>query len=192
MAEAWTEISSTTAGRPKGVTADMLSKIWTVSHEMVEKTIQITSQLNQEGENTSLEINLGTNDRMLRYRRLKSHFFTEIFFVTKKARSTWGYTCMKIFVFDKWFFKVYPMKNQQDYPKALRLFANDIGAPKILVYDPHPSQKSHEVKDFLNKIGTTLRLLEQNTQWANRAELYVGLVKEAVRKDMRSSGSPLD
>ena len=53
VAEAWTEISSTTAGRPKGVTADMLSKIWTISHEMAEKTIQITSQLNREGENTS-------------------------------------------------------------------------------------------------------------------------------------------
>ena len=30
VAEAWTEISSTTAGRPKGVTADMISKIWTI------------------------------------------------------------------------------------------------------------------------------------------------------------------
>ena len=30
VAEAWTEISSTTAGRTKGVTADMLSKIWTI------------------------------------------------------------------------------------------------------------------------------------------------------------------
>ena len=85
VAEAGTEISSTTAGRPKGVTADMLSKIWTISHEMAEKTIQITSQLNREGENTSLERNLGTNDRMLRYRRIKSHFFTDTFLVTKKV-----------------------------------------------------------------------------------------------------------
>ena len=30
IAEAWNEISSTTAGGPKGVTADMLSKIWTI------------------------------------------------------------------------------------------------------------------------------------------------------------------
>ena len=163
MDEAWTEISSTTAGRTKGVTADMLSKTWTISHEMAEKTIQITSQLKREGENTSLERNLGTNDRILRYRQLKSHFFTDTFFVTKKARSTWGYTCMKIFVSDKGFVKVYPMKNQQDYPQALRLFAKDVGAPDILVCDPHPSHKSHEVKDFLDKIATTLRLLEQNT-----------------------------
>ena len=45
--------------------------------------------------------------------------------------------------------------------------------------------------DFCNKIGTTLRLLEQKTQWANRAKLYVGLMKEAVRKDIRLTGSPL-
>ena len=83
------------------------------------------------------------------------------------------------------------MKNQRDYPQALRIFSKDVGAPEILVCDPHPSQKSPELKYFLNKIGTTLRPLEQNTQWANRAELYVGLVKEAVRKDIRSSGSPL-
>ena len=45
--------------------------------------------------------------------------------------------------------------------------------------------------DFCNKIGTTLRLLEQKTQWANRAESYVGLMKEAVRKDIRLTRSPL-
>ena len=95
---------------------------------------------------------------------------------------------MQIFVSDKGFVKVYPMKTQRDYPQALRLFAKDVGAPEILVCDPHTSQKSPEVKDFLNKIGTTLRFLEQNTQWANRADLYVGLVKEAVRKVMFSSG----
>ena len=67
----------------------------------------------------------------------------------------------------------------------------DVGAPDILVCDPHPSHKSFEVKDFRNKIGTTLKLLEQGTQWANRAELYVGLVKEAVRKDICLSNSPL-
>ena len=47
------------------------------------------------------------------------------------------------------------------------------------------------MKGFCNKIGTTLKLLEQGTQWANRAELYVGLVKEAVRKEICLSNSPL-
>ena len=57
--------------------------------------------------------------------------------------------------------------------------------------DPHPLKKIREVKEFCNKIGKTLRLLEHETQWANRAELYVGLLKEAVRKDKKTAGSPL-
>ena len=49
IAAAWTDIGSTKAGGPKGVTADMLSKIWTISHEMTVNTIALTSQLNREG-----------------------------------------------------------------------------------------------------------------------------------------------
>ena len=74
IAEVWTETGFTTAGGPKRVTTDMLSNIWTISHEMAVKTIKLTIQLNQEGENTSLARHLGTNDRMLRYRRIKPHF----------------------------------------------------------------------------------------------------------------------
>ena len=64
--------------------------------------------------------------------------FTAIFFVTKEAKSTRGHTCMKFFVSDKGFVKVYPMKLQRDYPAALRQFEKDVGAPDILVCDPPP------------------------------------------------------
>ena len=66
-----------------------------------------------------------------------------------------------------------------------------MGAPEVLVCDPHPTQTQRKVKEFCTPIGTTLRILEAKTQWANRAELYVGLIKEATRKDMRATGSPL-
>ena len=105
------EIGSTTAGQPKGVTPELLSKIWTVPFKMAEETLRVTSQLNSHVENTSLARNLGTKDRMLRYWRIKSQFFTDTFFVTAKARSTRGYTHMQIFVSDKGFVKVYPMKS---------------------------------------------------------------------------------
>ncbi len=70
-------------------------------------------------------------------------------------------------------------------------FAKDFDAPDVLVCDPHPTQKQCKVKDFCTQIGTTLKVLEAQTQWANRAELYIGLIKEDTRKDMRASGSPL-
>ena len=47
------------------------------------------------------------------------------------------------------------------------------------------------MKAFFKKIGTTLRLLEQNTQWENFVELYVGLMKEAFQKDIKVSGLTL-
>ena len=83
------------------------------------------------------------------------------------------------------------MKSLTEHPSALQQFAKEVGAPDILVADPHKSHASKEVMDFCNKIGTTLRLLEQKTQWVNRAELYVGIMKEAVRKDIQLTGSPL-
>ena len=52
-------------------------------------------------------------------------------------------------------------------------------------------QMSHNVRKFCNDIGTTLRALEEGTPWSNKAELYIGLLKEAVRKDMRESNSPM-
>jgi hypothetical protein len=61
----------------------------------------------------------------------------------------------------------------------------------VLVCDAHPTQKKREVRDYLTQIGTTLRILEANTQWANRAELYIGLLKEATRKDLRETNSPM-
>ena len=83
------------------------------------------------------------------------------------------------------------MKSLTEYPSTLRQFSKEFGAPDILVSDPHKSHASKEVMDFCNKIGTTLRLLEQKTQWANCAELNVGLMKAVVRKYIRLKGSPL-
>ena len=40
-------------------------------------------------------------------------------------------------------------------------------------------------------MGAVLRILETETQCANRAELYIGLLKEAVRKDLRASDCPM-
>jgi hypothetical protein len=40
-------------------------------------------------------------------------------------------------------------------------------------------------------MGTALRILEENTPWSNRAELYIGIIKEAVREDVKESDFPL-
>ena len=52
-------------------------------------------------------------------------------------------------------------------------------------------KKARDVKGFLTGIGTTLKVLEAETQRANRAELLVGMFKEATRKDLSVSNLPI-
>ena len=191
VADAIATISAVTAGNTTGVSAAHLSKIFRISHDEAERTLDATSQLNCQDANSSLARNFGTNDRMLRYRRIDSIFFTDTLYVTAKAKSTRQNIGAQLYVSDKGYVAVYPVRETKQFLDTLRLFAKEVGAPKILVLDPHPTQKKKEVQNFCHKIGTTLRVLENETQWANRAELYIGLIKEAMRKDKRETHSPL-
>jgi hypothetical protein len=180
-----------TAGRPNGVSAIDLAKVWSIDEETATRTLNITTQLKQQEADGSLSRNFSTNDMMLRYKRIKTHFFTDTFFVTKKARSTRGHNCVQLFVSDRGFVYVVPMKSKGEFPYALKMFAKEIGVPTALIMDPAGEQTSNKVKKFAREISMMLRILEEHTQWANLAEKYIGLIKQAVRKDMLESDCPI-
>ena len=98
---------------------------------------------------------------------------------------------MQLFVSDKGYVFVVPMKRANEFPKALRMFAKEVVVPLYLIADPHPIHKSKEVRQFCHQIVTNLRLPEESTQWAKRSELYIGLFKETIRKNTREANSPL-
>ena len=183
--------SSAKAKMKGGVTKEHLAKVWRLNEEEARRTLEVTTQLCKQDADSSLSRNFSTNDRMLRYRRINSVFFMDTFFVTQKAKSVRGFTMMQLFVSDKGFVKVYGMKTTKDIPNAVHLFAKEVGAPNCFICDPNSNQKSKEVRGFCHKMGSILRLLEERTQHANRAELYIGLLKESIRKDMRETNSPM-
>jgi hypothetical protein len=190
-ARVFSSLSAIAAGRSKGVTAEHLVKIWRIPYDDAARTLEVTTQRIRQDPDSSLSRNARTNDRAVRYRRISSKFFTDTLFATKMAKSLRGNTCAQIFVSDKDFIALYPMKKEAEYFLALQEFSKDVGAPDVLVCDSAKTQKKREVKDFCTQIGTTLNILEAETQWANRSELWVGLVKESTRKDLRDSGSPI-
>ena len=71
--------------KPKGVTPEILMKVWRIENATAKRTINVTSQLASQDANTTLSRNFGTNDIMLRYRRIASYFYTDYFFVTKNV-----------------------------------------------------------------------------------------------------------
>ena len=183
---------STTASSSRGVSAEHLSKIWRIDLETARKTIDVTTQRCKRSETSSLSRNYSTGDRMLRYRRISEFFFMDTFFATKTAKkSSRGYMCMQLFVTDKGFVYVIPMKSKVEVPQAVKAFAKEIGAPDAIICDGAGEQTSHALKAVLSTIDTSLRVLERGTPWSNRAELYIGIMKESVRQDLKASDCPV-
>jgi hypothetical protein len=186
-------LSSTEFTATRGVSAEHLSKVWRIDMPTATRTLDVMSQRCVRAQGDHLNRNYSTNDRMLRYRRIDQIFCMDTFFATKKEsrQSSRGHTCMQLFVTDKGFVYIVPMRTKGEVSKAIKLFAKEIGAPDAIICDAAREQISKEVRSFCTKMGTALRVLEDDTPWANRAELYIGLVKEAVRKDMKESDCPL-
>ena len=127
-----------------------------------------------------------TYDCILWYGRITSTFFADTMFAQPGVKSTRGNSCCQVFVSDKGFVALYPMKSQTEFQDALHWFYKQVGVPTTLVVDGHKSQTSTPVKHFCDQVEMTLRVLETETIWVNRADLYIGLLKEVVRKDSRA------
>ena len=129
---------------------------------------------------------------MLQYKQIREFYFVDTFFAISKAgKSSRGNTCCQLFVSHKGFVFFDQMKRKSEVSLALKLFVKEIGAPDAIICDASGKQKSKEVRKFCHQIGTTLRYLEEITPWANLSELYIGLIKESIRKYMKSSNCPL-
>ena len=85
---------------------------------------------------------------MLQYKHINSQFFTDIFFVTASGVSTHGNNCAQIFVSDKEFFAIYPMRSNDDFSDALHILCKEVGVPLSLNLDPTGEQTSRKVKNF--------------------------------------------
>jgi hypothetical protein len=174
-------VSSTHAGKSTGVDPAHLSKIWKIDLKTAERTLDVVSQFSKRTDDPKLSRNYGTNDHMLRYRRIAEYFFMDTFFATKKAgKSSRGRTCCQLFVTDKGFVYIIPMKSKAEVLQAVKQFAKEIGAPDAIICDMAGEQTPHALKRFCQEIGTTMCVLEEGTLWSNKAELYIGLIKEAV------------
>ena len=80
-------MSGIVATGAKGVGACHLSKVWRISYEDAQRTLDITSQHGNCPVDPQLSKNYGTNDRMLCYKRIKEYFYMDAFFSTKKGAS---------------------------------------------------------------------------------------------------------
>ena len=121
--------STAQAGKSRGVDPKHLSKIWRISHDDAQRTIDVNTQMSIQTDDPVLSRNYSTNGRMLRYKRIKNFFFMDrsTFFATKKGgQSSRGHTCCQLFVTDKGFIYVVPMKRKSEVLLAIKQFAKKL------------------------------------------------------------------
>ena len=187
-----TDISATIVSRPTGVTTDHLCKVWRIDAKTSELMMDIMTQFICHSDDPNLSCNYSTGDLMLRYKQIDQYLFIDTFFAhNKKGKSSCGYTCMQLFVTKKLFVHVIPMKSKSEVPLALKMFEKDIGTTDAIICDAAQEHISKSLRDFCHRTGTSLRVLQEGTPWENRAELYIGLLKEAVHKYMKESDCTL-
>ena len=61
--------------------------------------------------------------------------------------------CCQLFVMDKGFVYVIPMRRKSKVLQAIKQFAKEIGAPTSIIVDLASEQVSQEVRKFCNDIG---------------------------------------
>ena len=88
----------------QGLSKEHLTKIWKISIDEAAKKIEGNSQNKVHTSDPKIAKNYGTNDRMLRYERLKEYFYMDTLIATYKGgKSLRGNTCGKLFVTEKGF-----------------------------------------------------------------------------------------
>ena len=128
------ELAAAHSETPKGVTAEHLSKVWIISEEVSQRTLDVTTQLNKQDADTSLSCCFGKKIESLRYKRISSLFYTDTFF-SSNVISKRGFSMMQLFVSGKGFVKVYGMKSEEEFINALKLFYKEVGVPKSFIVD---------------------------------------------------------
>ncbi len=189
-------ICSLRSGKRTGVTAQQLAEKWNISPDLAKRTLQSTTQLCiRTSSNPSLARRFPTNDRMLRYNRLDTTMFMDTFFTTSKGgtkiKSSRSNTCAQLFVTDFNYVEIRSMKGRAEVCKAIKSLFKDVGVPNAIVADGAREQIFGESLTLCNSANCELRELEKDTPWANRAELYIGIIKKKVVRALKQSNCPL-
>ena len=136
--------------------------------------------------------NYSIDNRMLCYTQINEHFFTDTFFTTKEAGKSLQQKLAVSFLSQiSNLYMTYQCNAKLMLSTHLSNLPRKIGAQRQTLWTLWVEQSKEALVQFCHEIGYTLRYIEEGTPWTNKAELYIGLIKEAVQKDMMKANSPI-
>ena len=83
------------------------------------------------------------------------------------------------------------MKFRSELPLVLKPVFKEDGVPEKMIFYGTPEQVSGEAARLCQLVDFTVQQLERGTQWSNRAEGHVGIVKSEILLNLKESNCPM-
>jgi hypothetical protein len=185
------KISSTTTNKRRGtLTAERLAKNWGISLDSAKQTLDVTTQRGvRTTANPSLSRRFRTNDRQLRYRRLRCDMYTDTL-DAKTVKSKQGNKYAQIFATRFGWYRAFPLKAKSEAHEAVStLFARD-GVPNVMVMDGAREQTMGDFRKKCREASCHIKQTESYSPWMNAAENGVRELKKASARQMLKKHSP--
>ena len=176
-------------GRTFKVTPKVLARRWSIGLQTAKDTLARTTQRGiHDLRNTVMGHRIKPSCYQLKYRHIRSNFFTDTLF--SNVTSLTGHKCGQIFINNLALVKFYPMKQVKDAHLALTSFHHEVGVPPIIYTDGHRGLTQGEFACKVRGSGFFLKTTEPFTWRQNLAENGIKELKRLHRRSQHESNSP--
>ena len=177
------------SGKKSGITAEDLVKNWGIGLEAAKQTVKSTTQRAVRSVGCpTLARRFRTNDRQLRYRRIRSPLFTDTMFSSVKSKR--GNKCAQIFSHPSGWCRAFPCVSKSQAHEGLSLLFKRDGVPTDMVMDGSKEQTLGEFRKKCRESGCHIKQVEPYSPWSNSCEVAIRQLKLASGRDLRQSHCP--
>jgi hypothetical protein len=167
----------------------LLADKWMVSPEVACRTLERTTQW---GVRTILHPSLSccfwTNDRQLRYKRLRHDVFTDT--TQSKYKSRRGELYSQVYMTGFHWCRAHPMKLKCDAQDSLSLLLQRDGVPPKMIMHGSKEQTLGRFKKKCQDADCRIKQTEPYSPWQNAAESAIRELNKAAGRKMVRAGAP--
>jgi hypothetical protein len=172
------------------LTPEILSQKWNIGLEAAKRTLNVTTQRGiKTVPDPSISRRWGTNDRSMRYNRLKSDLFTDYMFAN--TTSTRGNSGGQVYINSTDWIKIYPTASKGDCHQTFDLLAHREGVPDVLISDQAKEETMGQMRKKVREAGVHYKECEAYSPFQNRAEAGIRELKRAVKRSMVKKATPM-
>lgn len=177
--------------RMPGVDHMTLAKRWNVPPDRAKQTVGVTTQRGvRQCLGSGLTRRYPTNDRMLRYNRLRQPVFTDTLIA---GTTSWRPRCnnySQVFATNFGWTRAHGMRRKGEAHEALSLLFQREGVPPEMIADCSKEQTLGDFKRKCKEAACYLKPIEPYSPWMNSAEVGIRETKRGTSRKMIKTGSP--